>query len=69
MCERKCICGSCEYCYERDRYEREKPLRLHRSRIRALQEKYLLESSNKFLDDFIAGRISLHDFEVELNVN
>lgn len=70
MCERKCNCNlkSCMYCREHTRYLREIPIRLHRARIRHLHEKYRLEDSNKILDDFISGRISLQEFEVDLNV-
>jgi glutaredoxin len=70
MCERKCNCNlkSCPYCKERTRYEREIPIRLHRAKIRALHEKYRLEASYVLLDDFISKRISLQEFEVDLNV-
>jgi hypothetical protein len=67
MCERRCYCEKCDYCRQRDRYERERPLRLRRSKARQLQTKYNLEDANRLLDDFVAGRLSLNDLEVELN--
>ena len=69
---RMCCCGGsvkCLKCYDHSKYLLNKSKILKRSKVRHLQEKYQLESSNKILDDFIEGRISLHDFEVELNVN
>ena len=69
---RKCCCGGsvkCLKCYDRSKYLLNKDKILRRSKARHLIDKYKLENSNKLLDDFIMGRISLHDFEVELNVN
>lgn len=65
----RCACHkkSCKICRDHARYLRERPLRLRRSKARQLRIKYSLEDANMFLDDFIAGRISLNELEVELN--
>jgi hypothetical protein len=68
---RRCHCssGRCVKCYDHRKYLLNRSKILRRSKARHLIDKYKLEDSNKLLDDFIAGRLSLHDFEVELNVN
>lgn len=65
----KCRCHrkSCQKCKDHARYLRERPFRLRRSKARQLRIKYSLEDANRFLDDFIAGKISLNELEVELN--
>ena len=70
MCERRCNCNSksCKYCCERNRYESEKPVRLTRNRMKNVMIKNLKEDSNRLLDTFIEGKISLQELEVALEI-
>jgi hypothetical protein len=65
----RCSCHkkSCKVCRDHKRYIRERPLRLRRSKVYVLRSKYSSEDSMRLMDDFIAGRLSLNDLEVELN--
>jgi hypothetical protein len=64
-----CVCGRCKRCVDHRRYILNRDKILRRSKIRGLREKYKRENSRSLIDDFVSGRLSLQEFEVELNVN
>ena len=60
---RRCCCGKCDYCYNRDRYERDIERYNRRNALRILKYKEDSECVKKVIRDFNARVINLDELE------